>query len=103
MVRFRTESERATTGPEKSVPVPSCATCGGCVELRLYELNGDQGDIRRWWCVDCAYFNRRLGIRADLAPAWVERAALRQLPSKPVDVVRDRIAFAGRRVTDSRA
>jgi hypothetical protein len=33
----------------------------------------------------------------------VERAALRQLPSKPVDVVRDRIAFAGRRVTDSRA
>jgi hypothetical protein len=81
--------------------VPSCATCGGSAELRLYELR-DQGDIRRWWCVDCAYFNRRLGIAADLAPAWVERAALRQLPSKPVDVARNRLVFAGRRVTDRR-
>lgn len=84
--------------------MPTCATCGGSAELRLYELQGDQGDVRCWWCVDCSYFNRRLGVQADLAPAWVERAALRQLPSKPVDVVRDRRIFAaGRRVTDSRA
>jgi hypothetical protein len=83
--------------------VPSCATCGGTSELRLYELQVDHGDVRRWWCVDCSYFNRRLGVGADLAPAWVERAALRQLPLKPVDMARDRRVLAGRRVTDSRA
>jgi hypothetical protein len=83
--------------------VLACATCGGSAELRLYELHGDQGDVRRWWCVDCSYFNHRLGVEADLVPVWVERAALRQLPSKPVDIVRDRLVSAGRRVTDSRA
>jgi len=103
MVRVRTRSERATTGPGADRPLPTCATCGGSEELRLYELRVDQGDVRRWWCVDCSYFNRHLGVGADLAPAWVERAALRQLPSKPVDGARDRRVFAGRRVSDSRA
>lgn len=83
--------------------MPSCATCGGSDELRLYELRGDDVDVRRWWCVDCSSFNRRLGVVADLAPAWVERAALRRLPMKPVDVIRDRLVLAERRVTDRRA
>src|SRR5258706_6731917 len=103
MVRLRTRSERANNRPGAALPVPSCATCGGSAELRLYELRVDQGDVRRWWCVDCSYFNRRLGVGADLAPAWVERAALRQLPVKPVDEALDRRVLAGRRVTDRRA
>jgi hypothetical protein len=80
--------------------VPTCATCGGSDEPRLYEVPGEG---RQWWCVDCAFFHRRLGVEATLAPAWVERAALGQLPWKPVDATRDRLVFSGRRLTDRRA
>ena len=59
-----------------------CATCGKARELRLCEVrSGDHVD-RRWWCLNCLFSARRRGVDAYLAPAWIERAALHQLPMK---------------------
>jgi hypothetical protein len=59
-----------------------CATCGKVQDLRLHEVGrGDQFE-RRWWCLECWFSARRLGANAELAPAWIERAALHQLPMK---------------------
>ena len=83
--------------------MPSCATCGGTDHVRLYVLRDARGESGRWWCLDCAYFARRLsGIRADVAPAWVERAALRELPTRPLfeGTADRRVNVGGRRATD---
>jgi hypothetical protein len=77
----------------------NCATCGTTQELRLYLLRGD--DRRRWWCLGCFSLARRLGVDADLAPVWIERAALYRLPLKSIDARFDRrVASAGRRASD---
>ena len=59
-----------------------CASCGETKDLRLYEVQGGDHVERRWWCFDCLISARRIGVIADLAPAWIERAALHQLPMK---------------------
>ena len=59
-----------------------CATCGLVSAVRLYDLR-ERGSLRRtWWCTDCATLERWLGSDLTLAPAWIERAALHQLPVK---------------------
>jgi hypothetical protein len=100
MVRLRTRSERANSRPGSTASVVACATCGGTEGLRLYELRRDIDEPRRWWCDDCSVIARSQGLEAILAPVWVERAALWQLPLKPIDVRRDGLAVAGRRATD---
>jgi hypothetical protein len=59
-----------------------CASCGETQDLRLYEVQGGDRVERRWWCFECLISARRVGVIADLAPAWIERAALHQLPMK---------------------
>ena len=59
-----------------------CASCGETQDLRLYEVHGGGHVERRWWCFECLISARRIGVIADLAPAWIERAALHQLPMK---------------------
>jgi hypothetical protein len=59
-----------------------CAGCGKTQDLRLYEVHGGDHVERRWWCFECLIAARRLGVNAELAPAWIERAALHQLPMK---------------------
>jgi recombinational DNA repair protein (RecF pathway) len=59
-----------------------CASCGETQDLRLYEVLGGDHVERRWWCFECLISARRLGVSAELAPAWIERAALHQLPMK---------------------
>jgi hypothetical protein len=61
-----------------------CTTCGTTEDLRLYEVHDEDHVERRWWCLECLFSARRLGVMADLAPAWIERAALHQLPMKPL-------------------
>ena len=81
--------------------MPSCATCGGTDDVRLYERRDDPDVPRWWWCVDCAYYAGRLtNIAADPVPRWVERAALNGLPARPVDERRERRVGFGRRATD---
>jgi hypothetical protein len=58
------------------------ASCGKTQDLRLYEVQGGDHVERRWWCFECLIAARRLGVNAELAPAWIERAALHQLPMK---------------------
>lgn len=62
----------------------SCASCGKTGDLRLYEVHDGDHVERRWWCLDCLFTARRLGVTAELTPAWIERAALHQLPMKPL-------------------
>ena len=82
-----------------------CASCGSNQDLRLYE--GQDGDHanRRWWCLECSFSARHLGVTAGLSPAWIERAALHGLPMKPYE--RPRTDFSmmrtGRRSGDIRA
>jgi len=59
-----------------------CTTCGKTENLRLYILAGGSHLQRRWWCPACWFSARRLGVNAELAPVWIERAALNQLPTK---------------------
>jgi hypothetical protein len=82
--------------------MPSCATCGGTEDVRLYEARAAGTERPRWWwCVDCAYFAVRLnGIAADPAASWIERAALHRLPARLVGDPRDRRLSPGRRATD---
>ena len=83
--------------------MPSCATCGGTEDVRLYERRDARDAPRWWWCVDCwSIAVRSSGIAADHAPSWVERAALHRLPARPVEDPRDPRVYAGRRVTDGR-
>jgi hypothetical protein len=65
-----------------------CASCGRTQDLRLYEVRGGDHVKRRWWCPECRFSARRLGVNAELAPAWIERAALHQLPMKPLESAR---------------
>jgi hypothetical protein len=62
-----------------------CATCGKTEDLRLYFLQGVACVERRWWCPACWFAARRLGMNADVAPVWIERAALNRLPMKPLE------------------
>ncbi len=62
-----------------------CASCGTTQDLRLYEIQDGADDNRCWWCPECAFSARRLGVTAGLSPVWIERAALHQLPMKPLD------------------
>ncbi len=62
-----------------------CATCGKTGELRLYYLECGDRVERRWWCPECWFAARRLGLKADAAPVWIERAALNRLPMKPLE------------------
>jgi hypothetical protein len=65
-----------------------CASCGEAKELRLYEVQAGDHVERRLWCHDCVFWARRLGVNAELAPAWIERAALHELPMKPLGSAR---------------
>ena len=81
--------------------MPSCATCGGTDDVRLYERRDAPDAPRWWWCSTCAYYTARIqGITADPVPRWVERAALHGLPPRPVEERRDRRVGVGRRATD---
>ena len=62
----------------------SCADCGDALDLRLYEVHGGDHIERRWLCLECLFSARRLGVIAELAPAWIERAWRHQLPLKPL-------------------
>jgi hypothetical protein len=62
-----------------------CATCGKTEDLRLYFLQGVACVERRWWCPPCWFAARRLGVSAEIAPVWIERAALNRLPMKPLE------------------
>jgi len=62
-----------------------CATCGTTEDLRLYFLQGVGYVERRWWCPACWFAARRLGVSAEIAPVWIERAALNRLPMKPLE------------------
>ena len=62
-----------------------CESCGEANELRLYEVQLGDHVERRWWCLECLFWTRSLGVDADLVPAWIERAALHQLPMKPLE------------------
>jgi hypothetical protein len=61
-----------------------CATCGRTDSIRLYYVETGAGLTRRWWCPACWFSARRLGVNAELAPVWAERAALNLLPMKPL-------------------
>ena len=81
--------------------MPICATCGTTQDLRLYEVRGVGDEPRRWWCGGCRFLGRRLGVQADPVPVWIERAAMRSLPPKPIQVSPERrLAASGRRATD---
>jgi hypothetical protein len=62
-----------------------CATCGKTDDLRLYFLQSGAHVERRWWCSECWFSARRLGVNAEVAPVWIERAALNRLPMKPLE------------------
>ena len=62
-----------------------CASCGEARELRLYEVQTRDRVERHLWCLECVFWARRLGVNADLAPVWTERAALHKLPTKPLE------------------
>jgi hypothetical protein len=62
-----------------------CASCGQAQDLRLYEVASDDHVERRWYCLECWFSARSLGLNAELAPAWIERAALHELPLKLVE------------------
>jgi hypothetical protein len=64
--------------------MPCCANCGSRSNLRLYDLGGADLGERRWWCLECAFSARRLGRSVELAPVWIEQAALHRLPMKLV-------------------
>jgi hypothetical protein len=72
-----------------------CASCGKNQDLRLYEVRSGDRVKRRWWCPECRFSARRLGVNAELAPAWIERAALHQLPMKPLESARPGGEIAG--------
>ncbi len=81
--------------------MPSCANCGALENVRLYQRRDAADEPRSWWCVDCWYFAVRLqGIAMDPVPRWVERAALHELPPRPVEDRPDRRVSFGRRATD---
>jgi len=85
--------------------VQCCAICGARQDLRLYEVGDGDNITRRWWCPDCLFRSRRGGVAATLCPVWIERAALRQLPTKPVETRPASVTMirTGRRLGDSRA
>jgi hypothetical protein len=62
-----------------------CESCGQAQELRLYEIQAGNQIERRWWCLECLFWVRGLGLSAEPAPTWVERAALHELPMKPLE------------------
>ena len=62
--------------------MPPCANCRHVRDVRLFEGILDGQTIRVWWCRECAYHEQGRGFELYLAPEWIERAALRQLPVK---------------------
>jgi hypothetical protein len=60
----------------------ACASCLEARDVRLFDVRVDGQAIRTWWCPECAFVERRRGLEVEPAPAWIERAALRQLPVK---------------------
>jgi len=62
-----------------------CAICAQTDDLRLYEGRSGNHVDRRWLCLECLFLVRRLGVNAEPVPAWIERAALGQLPIKPLE------------------
>jgi hypothetical protein len=84
MVRRRTGVRARNEWPERH-PMQRCATCGKTEDLRLYFLQSVAYVERRWWCPECWFAARRLGLNAEIAPVWIERAALNRLPMKPLE------------------
>jgi len=62
-----------------------CATCGTTEDLRLYFVQRGTRVERGWWCPECWFSARRLGVKVEVAPVWIERAALNRLPMKPLE------------------
>jgi hypothetical protein len=79
-----------------------CASCGTTQDLRLYEVRNGNDVDRRWWCPECCFSAHRRGLILAPSPVWIERAALRQLPMKPLETG---FTFmrTGRRASDLRA
>jgi hypothetical protein len=73
----------------------SCAICAQTDDLRLYEVPGDHHVDRRWLCLECMFLLRRLGLNAEPVPAWIERAALHQLPLKPLEPAKSEADITG--------
>lgn len=72
-----------------------CAICAQTDDPRLYEVPGDHHVDRRWLCLECLFLLRRLGVNAEPVPAWIERAALHQLPLKPLEPAKTEAEIAG--------
>jgi hypothetical protein len=64
--------------------MPACASCLDIADVRLHDVLIGGQSIRVWWCSECAITGRRQGLQVEPAPAWIERAALRQLPVKEI-------------------
>ena len=64
--------------------MPACERCLRLGDVRLFDVLSGGRPIRVWWCSQCAIDARRLLFRFEPAPAWIERAALRQLPVKEI-------------------
>ena len=82
-----------------------CASCGATEDLRLYEIGEGDRPNRRWWCPGCSCLALRAGVNARRCPVWIERAALHQLPMRPIDIPDSDVPVyrAGRRLGDIRA
>src|SRR5215211_645401 len=84
MLPRRTTSERAQSESGSDFSMPRCATCDTRRNVRLYEFRVGDDLEHRWWCPECSFSAQRAGTPARLSPVWVERAALRRLPTKPL-------------------
>ena len=82
-----------------------CATCGEAQGLRLSVVEDGDEIHRDWWCPACLELARGRGLTVTVCPRWIERAALRQLPMKPLETPETGFTRirTGRRLSDVRA
>jgi len=90
----RTRARR--NGPGAHFNMPPCTSCGELDDVRLFESRYNGRTTRHWSCPACAR-----EIEQDPAPRWIERAALRQLPTKDLQrLLSDRRWHERRHATD---
>jgi hypothetical protein len=66
----------------------ACTSCLEVRDVRLFDVRLGGRVVRHWWCPECAFNERRHGYEVELAPAWIERAARRQLPVKELPALK---------------
>ena len=98
MVPRRTTLRSAQDGRE-NVCMEPCVSCERVYSVRLFDVRIDGHIHRYWWCPACAFAAHRRGDVAQ-SPAWIERAALNQLPVKELLLESDRAS--SRTVTERR-